>query len=55
MLRTGIKTRIEFRRVAYDSAAAARAIRESDLPDDYAEALETGGVEQPASHSAELG
>ncbi|HUS83617.1 MAG TPA: metallophosphoesterase family protein [Anaerolineales bacterium] len=55
MLRTGIKTRIEFRRVAYDSAAAARAIRESDLPDDYAEALETGGVEPTASHIAELG
>jgi len=54
MLRTGTKTRIEFRRVPYDIAAAARAVRESDLPDDYAEALETGGLEPPASHSAEL-
>ena len=33
----------EFVRVAYDVARTARAIRESGLPDDFAEFLETGG------------
>jgi len=33
----------EFRRVAYDVAAAARAIRESGLPSHFADLLETGG------------
>jgi predicted phosphodiesterase len=36
-------TRVEFVRVAYDVERAARAIRESDLPDDFAEYLLTGG------------
>ncbi len=35
--------RIEFVRVAYDVDEAMRAIRESDLPDDFAEHLRTGG------------
>jgi putative phosphoesterase len=34
---------IEFRRVAYDVAAAARAVRESGLPAHFATLLETGG------------
>jgi predicted phosphodiesterase len=34
---------VEFRRVDYDVAAATHAIRESDLPDDFAAYLETGG------------
>lgn len=33
---------VETRALAYDHAAAARAIRAADLPDDYADALETG-------------
>lgn len=44
MLSMGTKTEVEFRRVAYEVGAAAKAIRESDLPDEFAEALETGGV-----------
>jgi diadenosine tetraphosphatase ApaH/serine/threonine PP2A family protein phosphatase len=40
----GSGARIEFVRVAYDVERAARAIRESDLPDDFAEYLLTGGV-----------
>ena len=35
---------VEFVRVAYDVQRAARAIRESDLPDDFAGYLETGGT-----------
>jgi predicted phosphodiesterase len=33
----------EFVRVAYDVGRTARAIRESDLPDEFADFLETGG------------
>jgi predicted phosphodiesterase len=41
---------VEFVRVEYDLARATAAIRESDLPDDFAEYLETGGkpMKQPA-------
>lgn len=39
--------RVEFVRVAYDLERAMRAIRESELPDDFAEYLRTGG--QPAA------
>lgn len=35
--------RVEFVRVAYDVEAAARAILESDLPDEFAEVLRSGG------------
>lgn len=34
---------VEFRRVEYDIEAAIRAIRESDLPDEFAEYLRSGG------------
>ena len=34
---------VEFVRVEYDVERAMRAIRESDLPDDFAEHLRTGG------------
>lgn len=34
---------VEFSRVEYDVEEAMRAIRESDLPDDFAEHLRTGG------------
>jgi predicted phosphodiesterase len=36
--------RVEFRRVVYDVDAAMRAIRASDLPDEFAEYLGTGGA-----------
>ena len=35
---------ISLRRVAYDVAAAARAIRAAGLPTHFADLLETGGV-----------
>jgi predicted phosphodiesterase len=41
--------RVEFVRVEYDVERAARAIRESDLPDEFAEHLLTGGG-TPASY-----
>jgi putative phosphoesterase len=37
---------VEFRRVAYDVAAAARAVRESGLPPHFADLLESGGRAQ---------
>jgi predicted phosphodiesterase len=40
---------VEFVRVEYDLERATVAIRESDLPDDFAEYLETGGM--PASRA----
>jgi predicted phosphodiesterase len=39
----GAAVNIEFRRVDYDVAAAARAVRESGLPAHFASLLETGG------------
>ena len=38
------KFTVEFRRVPYDIDRAAAAIEESDLPNDFAEYLRTGGV-----------
>ena len=38
---------LEFRRLEYDVQSAATAIRGSDLPDYYADELETGGVAEP--------
>ena len=43
---------VEFVRVEYDLEEAVRAIRASDLPDDFAEYLRTGGVSRPASAEA---
>jgi putative phosphoesterase len=40
----GRHSHIEFRRVAYDVAAATKAIRESSLPPHFADLLETGGL-----------
>ncbi len=37
-------TRVEFVRVPYDVDEAARAIRQSDLPDEFAEVLISGGA-----------
>lgn len=44
---------VAFVRVEYDLARATAAIRESALPDDFAEYLETGGV--PAPQAADAG
>jgi predicted phosphodiesterase len=38
---------VEFVRAEYDVEAAMRAIRASDLPHDFAEYLQTGGVPVP--------
>jgi predicted phosphodiesterase len=40
----GGQVEVEFVRVEYDVDQAMRAIRESDLPDDFAEHLRTGGA-----------
>jgi diadenosine tetraphosphatase ApaH/serine/threonine PP2A family protein phosphatase len=48
MIEGGRRPRAEFRRVAYDVAAAAAAVRESGLPPRFAGMLETGGVESRA-------
>jgi len=51
ILEMGRRSRVEFRRVEYDVAAAAGAVRESGLPPRFADMLETGGQElsqQPA-------
>lgn len=42
-------TGVEFVRVEYDVEAAMRAIRESDLPDEFADYLRTGGKAPAAS------
>jgi len=44
MLNIGRRSDVEFRRVTYDVGAAAKAIRESDMPNEFAEALVTGGT-----------
>jgi putative phosphoesterase len=43
VLELGRETRVEFRRVAYDVAAAAQAVRHAGLPPEFAEILERGG------------
>lgn len=43
---------VTFRRVTYDVAAAAAAIRATDLPDEFALAIETGGAAQASAPSA---
>ncbi len=45
--------KVEFRRVAYDVHAAARAVREAGLPSRLADLLESGGIAAaPAAHIA---
>jgi putative phosphoesterase len=39
-----VQMNVEHRRLNYDVAAAARAIRDSDLPDHFADLLESGGL-----------
>ncbi|HLF29159.1 MAG TPA: metallophosphoesterase family protein [Anaerolineae bacterium] len=43
---------VEFRRVGYDVAAAARAVRESGLPPHFADLLESGGRAAPPERAA---
>jgi putative phosphoesterase len=43
ILRAGRRPEVEFRRVPYDVAAAAQAIRDSSLPHEFADMLESGG------------
>jgi predicted phosphodiesterase len=47
------EARVEFVRVEYDLERAMRAIRESELPEEFAEYLRTGG--RPAAVTADLG
>jgi putative phosphoesterase len=42
ILKLGRKVEVEFKRVPYDIQAAAKAVRDSDLPDEFAEMLEQG-------------
>jgi hypothetical protein len=42
---------VEFGRVKYDVEEAMKAIRESELPEDFAEYLRTGGRSTPAQSS----
>jgi predicted phosphodiesterase len=42
-------SRVEFVRVAYDVDEAARAILESELPDEFAEVLRSGGAQVVAA------
>jgi putative phosphoesterase len=48
ILKLNQKTDVEFRRVEYDVEAAAKAIRNSGLPDYFADELLRGGVEVEA-------
>ena len=48
LARFGASVEVEFRRVAYDAAAAARAVRVSGLPAHFADLLETGARRRPA-------
>nr|MDQ3309125.1 metallophosphoesterase [Gemmatimonadota bacterium] len=41
---SGDTPELEFVRVEYDLEQATQAIRKSDLPDDFAEYLATGGI-----------
>jgi predicted phosphodiesterase len=46
---------VEFVRVEYDLQRAMEAIRASDLPDDFAEYLATGGMPKPVESSVDAG
>jgi predicted phosphodiesterase len=48
----GEAVEVEVVRVEYDVERAMAAIRDSDLPDDFAEYLETGGMPRPRSADA---
>jgi diadenosine tetraphosphatase ApaH/serine/threonine PP2A family protein phosphatase len=46
---------VEFVRVEYDLECTTAGILESDLPDDFAEYLRTGGMPRPAPTAADAG
>jgi predicted phosphodiesterase len=46
---------VEFIRVEYDLERAMEGIRQSELPDDFAEYLRTGGIPKPAPLAADAG
>lgn len=46
---------VEVVRVEYDVEKAAAAIRASDLPDDFADYLRTGGMPKPVEQAADAG
>jgi predicted phosphodiesterase len=47
--------RVEFVRVEYDLERAMEGIRQSELPDDFAEYLRTGGIPKPSPEAADAG
>lgn len=49
VLETGTPPSVTFRRVSYDVAAAAAAIRATDLPHEFAADIETGGAPKAAT------
>ncbi len=52
---SGETPQVEFVRVEYDLERAMEGILRSELPDDFAEYLRTGGMPKPAATSADAG
>jgi hypothetical protein len=52
---SGEELGVEFVRVEYDLERAMAAIRQSTLPDDFAEYLATGGMPKPVEAAADAG
>ena len=52
LLQTSGEVTVDFRRIPYDIARMAAAIRDSELPDKFAADIETGGGAVPAPASA---
>jgi hypothetical protein len=52
---SGESPAVEFVRVEYDLEQAMNGILESDLPDDFAEYLRTGGMPKPAESTVDAG
>ncbi|CAN5900237.1 metallophosphoesterase family protein [soil metagenome] len=50
---SGDQPRVEFVRVEYDLQQVMEAIRQSELPDDFAEYLATGGIPRPVESAAD--
>lgn len=52
---TGEHPGVELVRVEYDLVRAVQAVRRSELPDDFAEYLATGGIPKPVESAADAG
>jgi predicted phosphodiesterase len=52
---SGERPEVEFMRVEYDLERAMAGIRQSELPDDFAEYLRTGGMPKPSTAAADAG